>query len=234
VYQDVLIELDGTKGINNGEPSLWALCFEQLGVRAGDHALHLGCGTGYYTAILAELIGREGRITAVEIEEELAERAREALEPWPQVKVAHGDGSRGPFEAADEIVVSAGVTHPLPAWLEAVKPGGRLLLPMTASGGSGVMTLLTRRSVESFAARFLCGVRFIDFSGARDPEVSRQLEKALWRDHGEAVRSLRCDEHEQEQSCWLHGAGWCFSAREAAGSRYWRLRSIGVVAAKAQ
>jgi len=217
VYQDVLIELDGTKGINNGQPSLWALSFDRMGAQAGDRVLHLGCGTGYYTAILAEMVGAEGRITAVEIEETLAERAREALAPWPQVAVVHGDGSRGPFEAADEIVVSAGATHPLRAWLEAVKPGGRLLFPMTASEGPGVMTLLTRKSEESFAARFLCGVGFIDFSGARDPEVSGQLAKALRRDQGAAVRWLRRDEHEQEVSCWLHGAGWCFSAREAEG-----------------
>jgi len=216
LYRDVLVELDEAKGINNGQPSLWAMSFDRLDVRAGDHALHLGCGTGYYTAILAEMVGAAGRVTAVETEGTLAEKARVALEPWPQVEVVHGDGARGPFEAADEIVVSAGVTHPLTAWLEAVKLGGRLLFPMTASEGPGVMTLVTRRNEESFAARFLCGVAFIDFSGARDEDVSRRLARALRRDQGVAVRSLRRDEHEQEESCWLHGAGWCFSKREPA------------------
>jgi protein-L-isoaspartate(D-aspartate) O-methyltransferase len=213
VYHNVLIELDGEKGINNGQPSLWALCFDQLGVGAGDHVLHLGCGTGYYTAILAELAGPQGRVTAIEIDEALAERARAALEPWLQAAVVCGDGSSGPFDPADVIVVSAGVTHPLPVWLNAVKPGGRLLFPMTVTNGPGVMTLLTRKSEESFAARLLCGVAFIDFSGARDPEVSIQLGKALRRDQGAPVKSLRCDSHEKEESCWLHGEGWCFSAR---------------------
>jgi len=215
VYHNVLIELDEAKGINNGQPSLWALCFDPLGVRAGDQVLHLGCGTGYYTAILAELAGPQGRITAIEIDKGLAERAREALAHWPQVAVVHADGSRGPFEAADVIVVSAGATHPLSSWLAAVKPGGKLLFPMTASEGTGVMALLTRKSEDRFAVRFLCGVAFIDFRGARDPEVSRQLSTALRRDQGAPVKLLRCDGHEQEESCWLHGEGWCFSAREA-------------------
>jgi protein-L-isoaspartate(D-aspartate) O-methyltransferase len=213
VYHNVLIELDAAKGINNGEPSLWAFCFDQLGVGAGDHVVHLGCGTGYYTAILAELAGPRGSITAIEIDEALAERARVALEPWPQAAVVHGDGSSGPFESADVIVVSAGVTHPLPAWLNAVKPGGKLLFPMTVTNGPGVMMLLARKCEESFAARLLCGVAFIDFSGARDPEVNSQLSKALRRDQGAPVQSLRCDSHEKEASCWLHGEGWCFSTR---------------------
>ena len=216
VYHDVLIELDEAKGINNGQPSLWALSFDQLGVRAGDRVLHLGCGTGYYSAILAELAGPTGRITAMEIDEALAKMAREALASWPQVTVVHGDGSRGPFEAAGVIVVSAGATHPLLSWLAAVKPGGKLLFPMTATEGPGIMALLTRKSEDSFAVRFLCGVAFIDFSGARDPEVSSRLSKALRRDHGAPVKSLRCDAHEKNEICWLHGDGWCFSTREPA------------------
>jgi protein-L-isoaspartate(D-aspartate) O-methyltransferase len=214
VYHNVLIELDESQGINNGQPSLWAFSFDQLGLRAGDRVLHLGCGTGYYTAILAELVGPQGSITAIEIDEPLAMKARVALQPWPQVSVLHGDGSRGPFEPADVIVVSAGATHPLPSWLAAVKPGGKLLFPLTVTNGPGIMTLLTRKSGEIFAAQFLCGVAFIDFSGARNPEMNSRLSQALRRDQGAPVKSLRCDVHEKTNTCWLHGSGWCFSTRE--------------------
>jgi len=215
VYHNVLIALDEAKGINNGQPSMWARFIDQLDVRAGDHVLHLGCGTGYYTAILAELAGPQGRIVAVEIDAGVAERARIALAPWPQVTVAQGDGSGGPFDPADIVVVSAGATHPLPAWLAAVKPDGRLLFPMTPDAGLGAMVLLTRRSEINFAAQLMYGVQFIAFSGARDPEVGRHLAAALRRDEGAAVKSLRCDFHEKEETCWLHGDGWCFSTREA-------------------
>jgi protein-L-isoaspartate(D-aspartate) O-methyltransferase len=211
IYRDALIVLDEAKHLNNGQPSLWAIHLDLLGVRPGDRILHLGCGTGYYTAILAELTGPHGKVTAIEMEEGLAARARVALEPWPQVTVIHGDGSRGPFEPADVIVVSAGATHPLPAWLAAVKPSGKLLFPLTPPRGPGTMAHLARISADHFAASLMGSVFFVDFAGARDPDVSRELAQALLRDQGTAVRSLRCDLHTPEKSCWLHGNRWCFS-----------------------
>jgi protein-L-isoaspartate(D-aspartate) O-methyltransferase len=214
IYHNVLIALDEAKGINNGQPSMWARFIDQLDVRANDHVLHLGCGTGYYTAILAELVGPEGRIVAVEIDQGVAERAQIALAPWTQVTVVQGDGSHGPFEPADIVVVSAGVTHPLPSWLAALKPGGKLLFPMTPDAGLGAMVYLARKSADNFAAQLMYGVQFISFSGARNPEVGKQLTAALTRDEGAAVKSLRCDPHEKGETCWLHGDGWCFSIRE--------------------
>jgi protein-L-isoaspartate(D-aspartate) O-methyltransferase len=211
VYRDALIVLDEAKHLNNGQPSLWAIHLEPLRIQPGEQILHLGCGTGYYTAILAELTGPTGKVTAIEVEEGLAARAREALQPWPQVKVLHADGSRGPFEPADMIVVSAGATYPLPAWLAAVKPAGRLLFPLTSTRGPGTMAHLTRVSSDRFAATLRGQVFFVDFGGARDPAVSDELARALHRDGGVSVRSLRCDAHEKDSTCWLHGNGWCFS-----------------------
>jgi len=211
VYRDALIVLDKPKHLNNGQPSLWAIHLDLLRVHAGDQILHLGCGTGYYTAILAELTGPAGKVTTIELEEGLAARARQALEPWPQVTVIHGDGSRGPFEPADVIVVSAGATHPLPTWLAAVKPSGKLLFPLTSTRGPGTMAHLMRTSADFFAATLQGSVFFVDFGGARDPAVSSELARALRRDEGAGVRSLRCDVHAQDESCWLHGSGWCFS-----------------------
>ena len=214
VYHNVLITLDEGKGINNGQPSLWAQHLDRLDVRAGDHVLHLGCGTGYYSAILAEIVGPNGKVIAVDIDAGMAEWARMALGPWPQVTVVCGDGALGLFEAADVVVVSAGATHPMAAWLAAVKLGGRLLFPLTPDAGSGAMAHLTRRSVDWFSARIEFGALFIPFSGARDREVGKELARALGRDRGEGVRSLRCDVHEKEESCWLHGEGWCLSTLE--------------------
>jgi protein-L-isoaspartate(D-aspartate) O-methyltransferase len=214
VYRNALIALDEEKGINNGQPSMWAHFLDQLGARVNDRVLHLGCGTGYYTAILAELTGPQGKVTAIDIDEAIAERARVALARWPQVVVVHGDGSIGPFEPADVIVASAGATHPQPSWLAALKPGGRLLFPLAPRTGPGAMALLTRGSADNFNARLQFGTYFIAFSGACDPEVGGRLANALSHDRGAPVKSLRCDAHEKDATCWLHGNGWCFSARE--------------------
>ena len=215
VYRDALIVLDAAKHLNNGQPSLWASHLAILEVEPGDQVLHLGCGTGYYTAILAELTGLSGRVVAIEIDEGLAARARLALEPWPQVTVFHGDGANGPFEPADVVVVSAGATHPLATWLAAVRPNGKLLFPLTSTRGPGTMAHLVRVSAEWFHAALVNTAFFVDFVGARDNAVSDELAKALKRDEGLGVRSLRCDPHEKDQTCWLHGRGWCFSRRPA-------------------
>ena len=211
IYRDALIVLDEAKHLNNGQPSLWAVHLDLLHVHPGDRILHLGCGTGYYTAILAELTGPTGKMTALEIDENLAARARVALEPWPQVDVLHADGSCGPFAPADVIVVSAGVTHPLPAWLAALKPAGKLLFPLTSKPGPGTMAHLTRTSADRFAAALRGSVFFVDFAGGRDTGVGKELARALRCDGGASVRSLRCDVHQKHKFCWLHGDGWCFS-----------------------
>jgi protein-L-isoaspartate(D-aspartate) O-methyltransferase len=61
VYHDVLIALDEARGINNGQPSLWVFLLDQFDIAAGAEVLHLGCGTGYYTAIVANLSGLRER-----------------------------------------------------------------------------------------------------------------------------------------------------------------------------
>ena len=76
------------------------------------------------------------------------------------------------------------------------------------------MALLTRKSADSFAAHLDAGVFFIGFSGARNPEIDRQLSELLHYDQAKSVKSLRCDAHDKDETCWLHGDGWCFSSRE--------------------
>src|SRR5262249_29585998 len=66
-YHDVLIEIDATRTLNNGLPSLWARCFDQLEWRRGRRVMQVGAGTGYYAAVLAEMVGRNGRVIAVEV-----------------------------------------------------------------------------------------------------------------------------------------------------------------------
>ena len=58
---------------------MWAFLLDKVKVGRGERVLHLGCGMGYYTAILAELGGPEGAVLALEIDAPLAGTAREAL-----------------------------------------------------------------------------------------------------------------------------------------------------------
>ena len=214
VYHDVLIALDETRGLNNGQPSLWAALFDSLDISPGERVLHLGCGTGYYSAILAELVGPQGRVMAVEIDGKLAEQARVALQPWPQAVAITADGTAYDPGEVDLIVASAGATHPAPLWLDSLRTGGRLLFPLTTDDQGGAMLLLTRQGPDTFAARFIQPVGFIAFAGARDPEESRRLKAAFGGGDTHSVKSLRRDAHAEGETCWLHAAGWCLSRRE--------------------
>jgi protein-L-isoaspartate(D-aspartate) O-methyltransferase len=213
VYHDVLIAYDEKRRLNNGQPSLWAFVFDKLHVARGERVVHLGCGMGYYSAVLAELVGPTGKVSAIEIDEPLMERARAALASWPQVTVINGDGANVSFGESDVVVASAGATHPLRSWLDSLSANGRLVFPMTVTNAGGGMLLVKRRRPDEFDARFLCPVSFYEFAGARDANVSDRLAQAFAQDRGAGVKSVRTDQHTQEPTCWLHGDGWCLSRR---------------------
>jgi protein-L-isoaspartate(D-aspartate) O-methyltransferase len=215
VYHDIVVALDEARRINNGQPSLWGFALDQLGLAPGEAVLHIGCGTGYYSAILAELVGPDGHVVAVEQDTGLAERARKALAAWKQVVAVQADGACFTAGPQDAVVVSAGATHPLPGWLEALRPGGRLLFPLTSQRLGGFMLKVTRAGGgERLAAELLCRAWFIPFTGARDAALDGRLATAIEGGHSDLVRSLRLDRHVPDGSCWLHGDGFCLSWRD--------------------
>ena len=214
LYGDVLIAIDKRRGINNGQPSLHALCIDALGVREGETVLHIGAGAGYYTAILAHLVGPAGRVVAYEIEPDIAERARANLAGAPQVEVRASSGADDGLPSADCIYVNCAASHPVRAWLDALKVGGRLLFPLQAEHSTGAMLLVTRpEQGDAWPARFLTGVVFIACVGAQDAETGRRLDEAFRRGGSGRVRSLRFGT-EAARSDWLRGDGWALSSEQ--------------------
>lgn len=175
--------------------------------------LHIGCGTGYYSAILGHVVGPTGTVEAIEVDAQLAARATESLARWPWIHVRHGDGSEhgGPVEA---IVVNAGATHPRQSWLDALVDDGRVVLPLTVSMngtvGKGVVVLATRQG-EELTARVINFVSIYNAEGVRDAGLNERLGKAMARGDWVAVRRIRRDAHDESSACWLHGEGFCLS-----------------------
>jgi protein-L-isoaspartate(D-aspartate) O-methyltransferase len=215
LYHNVLIALDEERRLNIGQPSLWAFHLDRIGVRLSERVLQIGVGSGYYTAILAELVGPSGRVDALEIDEGLAETARRNLEGWPNARVRCADASV-PIEGQwDVIVAFAGATGPLAWWLDALADGGRLLLPLTPETFRGGFMLRLDRRGKELAARSAGWAAFYSCAGARNDEDLAALREALNDGAGQRlVRSLRRDLHDQDETCWLHGNGWCLSKRE--------------------
>ena len=218
LYHDVLIAIDEERRLNNGQPSLWARTYDQLELSRGAHVVHVGAGTGYYSAILAEIVGRAGRVSAIEIDPGLAARAGENLAvAWPQATVIVSDGfTFRPDQPADAIIVNAGVTHFSSAWLDTLAAeNGRLLVPLTNAERWGGFLMITRQAGDPYRyrARFVGRVGMIPCVGGRDPEAEEGLKEALARARGDftAIRSLRRGPEEPDQTCWLAGQGWWLS-----------------------
>jgi protein-L-isoaspartate(D-aspartate) O-methyltransferase len=212
LYQDVVVSLRSEGPLNNGEPSLHAACLAALTLKRGEKVIHVGAGTGYYTTILAKLVGEEGRVDAYEIDTGLAQRAAANLAEFPNVAVHATTGSQGPLSPCDVLYVNAGATAPLAVWLDALQAGGRLLFPLTPDKGAGAMLLVTKESDSSYPARFLLPVQFVPCIGARNEIEEQRLAEAFRDGSWSRVKRLHRD-NQPGDGCWCFGSGWWLSTR---------------------
>jgi protein-L-isoaspartate(D-aspartate) O-methyltransferase len=206
VMPELLVVLDAARGINNGSPALHARMLHALGVRAGDRVLHLGAGTGYYSAMLAAL---GGEVTAVEFVGHLAAQARGNLAPWPQVDLVQGDAADFPAGDVDRIYVNFAVADPPRRWFERLRVGGTAVFPLGTGGGA---VLRVERLAEGFAARFLAPCGFIGAAGrlAGDAAHRTRLDAAFAQGGMAAVRSLHLAPARPGE-VWFRAAEWALS-----------------------
>ena len=107
--EDVVVSIVPERNLNNGQPSLHAALIASAAPKAGEQAVHVGAGVGYYTAILHRLVGCRGK-TAIEFDPRLAARLAANFAGANKIRVVSGDGARVAFDSADIIYVSAGAT----------------------------------------------------------------------------------------------------------------------------
>ncbi len=172
-YQDeAFVIKTGEGGLpvsSSSQPAIMAIMLEQLGVAPGQRVLEIGTGTGYNAALMSRLVGPDGSVVTVDIDPDLAERARANLAAagYPDVVVICGDGGFGAREFApyDRIIVTAGAADLAPAWLAQLGPGGRLALPLGLRGIQ--LCLALERSGESaWRSRSACRCGFIRMAGS--------------------------------------------------------------------
>jgi protein-L-isoaspartate(D-aspartate) O-methyltransferase len=216
VYQDIGIGL--APGIPTGLPSLHASLLDACAVEPGHRVMHVGAGTGYYTAILAALVGASGQVSAFEIDEDLAARARRNLAAWPWASVDARSGVRVPAQPVDLVYVNAGVQQVPRAWLDALAPGGRLLFPLVSTSGPGAVFVVRREHGGDFSARFVCRARFVPCVGTQEEAASARLDEAFRGDTCQAVRSLRLAPDEPDASAWFAGDTWWLSTARVGGA----------------
>ena len=216
LYHNVLVALDPKRHLNNGQPSALAHWIAALDLKEGNRVFHVGCGAGYYTAILAEVAGTSGSVVAVEVDPSLAARAKQNLLNYSCVAVHEGDGATFDPGECDAMLINAGVTHPQTLWLNRLPPGGRLVLPLTVGTGSaaggGVMIKIKANTSNTWSAQVISFVAIFPCANARDPALEPILESSLKSRALLNVKSLRRDRHEQTEACIMHGPETCFSS----------------------
>ena len=159
---------------HTSQPSTIAIMIAALELRPGCSVLEVGTGSGYQTALLAELCPK---VASIEIIPPLAERAAVRLRElgYKNVDVKTGDGYLGLPEHApfDGIVVSASapkVPEPLVAQL---KPGGRMIIPI-GDAEFGQLLLVIKQADGGYTSEKTLPVTFVPMTG---DQVERDRRK---------------------------------------------------------
>jgi protein-L-isoaspartate(D-aspartate) O-methyltransferase len=171
LYQNTLVALDADKGINNGEPFLHARWIGAAAPQPGETVIHIGAGTGYYSALLSLLVLPGGRVEAFELDAHLAELAEANLAAFDNIGIHGGNAVSLPLPEADLIYVNAGVAAPPASWLKALKPGGRMIFPWQPADKFGTACVISREAT-GFAFKSLHPAGFIVCAGASEQDCA--------------------------------------------------------------
>jgi protein-L-isoaspartate(D-aspartate) O-methyltransferase len=144
------------------QPYIVALMTELLDLRAEDHVLEVGTGSGYQAAVLAELADT---VCSIEVIPELAKHAAKVLaaEGYGRIALRTGDGAlgwpdRAPFDA---IIVTAAAREVPVALVEQLRPGGRMAIPIGEPGGEQELELIRKDAEGNVKSRPVLSVAFV-------------------------------------------------------------------------
>ena len=150
------------------QPLVVVFMLEHLQPQKGQRILDIGAGSGWTTALLAEIVGEKGRVIGIEIVERLREFGERNIRKYDFiesgiVKFMQGDGRKGYIEEApfDRILCSASVQKEIPkAWKDQLKVGGIMVTPVNSS-----IWVLIKESEDNFKEIEYPGFAFVPLIG---------------------------------------------------------------------
>jgi protein-L-isoaspartate(D-aspartate) O-methyltransferase len=165
-YQDHPLPIG--EGQTISQPYIVALMLEALELAARDRVLEVGTGSGYVTALLAELTSQ---VISIERHASLADSARALLAGlgYSNVQVVAGDGTQGYSDAApyDAIIVSAAALTVPPALLAQLAEGGRMIIPVGAEDAQQLRLVRMENGEAKIEFHELC--RFVPLISGTEP-----------------------------------------------------------------
>ena len=106
---------------------------------------------------------------------------------------------------------NAGATRPVDLWLDRLRDGGRLILPLTMDKARSGATFRIDRRGDDFPAKWILAMEIFPCEGARDAEFERALVAALEKGGGDRVTRLYRRGDVPEEQCWLKAPDWCLA-----------------------
>jgi protein-L-isoaspartate(D-aspartate) O-methyltransferase len=151
------------------QPYIVALMTDMLEIEDDDTILEIGTGSGYQTAILAELCKQ---VYTIEYIPALADMAKARLKRlgYDNIEAISGNGYDGWPEHApyDGIIVTAAASHIPKPLIEQLKPGGRLVIPVGRPHLYQELTLVEKDEAGEITIKEVLGVAFVPLQGERD------------------------------------------------------------------
>jgi protein-L-isoaspartate(D-aspartate) O-methyltransferase len=148
------------KGQTISQPFIVAAMLEALAPQPSQIVLEIGTGSGYQTALLAELFAQ---VYSVERHSELAVSADQTLRSlgYQNIHIVTADGTRGlsPFAPYDAILVSAAAQRIPPALFDQLRDGGRMIIPVGPSEAQQLQ--LVKKENEQMIVKGLENCRFV-------------------------------------------------------------------------
>jgi protein-L-isoaspartate(D-aspartate) O-methyltransferase len=190
VYTDAAVAVTPGSQLCCLPPSIVARQIEQLSAIEGMRILQVETGSGYATALLAELVAERGSVVGITYDEPAVEitSAFLAQSGYTNVTVRSGDGAAGVPDAGpfDRILVSAGAADIAPAWIQQRGEDGRLVLPLCHLGplgsriSAGVLLTVDKNGHE-LTGGISSAVLIPPLQGVLAPEEDLRLAEGLQR-----------------------------------------------------
>ena len=172
---------NGLPTSSSSQPAMMAIMLEQLAVRDGENVLEVGAGTGYNAALLGQLVGKNGRVTSIDIDPDIVAAAQSHLQNAgaDNVQVVCGDGTMGFAENApyDCLMLTVGGWDISPEWLAQLKPNGRIILPLSLNGPQ-LSVVFTRKNDQLVSS----SIRPCGFMRLQGPHAELEFSHALESD----------------------------------------------------